>query len=60
MGNLYIIDRIDLEDGEITKAGFLQLNELEAEDSEGDTEDLWTTLVSMGYNKQLVMDQVFE
>ncbi|VDI83729.1 Hypothetical predicted protein [Mytilus galloprovincialis] len=50
-------DRIDLEDGEITKAGFLQLNELEAEDSEGDTEDLWTTLVSMGYNKQLVMDQ---
>ncbi|XP_052068938.1 EF-hand calcium-binding domain-containing protein 7-like isoform X13 [Mytilus californianus] len=50
-------DRIDLEDGEITKAGFLQLNELEAEDSEGDTEDLWTTLVSMGYNKQLIMDQ---
>lgn len=51
-------DRIDLEDGEITKAGFIQLNELEAEDSEGDTEDLWTTLTSMGYNKQLVMDQV--
>lgn len=52
-------DRIDLEDGEITKAGFLQLNELEAEDSEGDSEDLWTTLTSMGYNKQLVMDQAF-
>lgn len=50
-------DRIELQDGEITKAGFLQLNELEAEDSEGDTEDLWTTLTSMGYNKQLIMDQ---
>lgn len=42
----------------MTKAGFVQVNELEAEDLEGDTEDLWTTLSSMGYNKQLVMDQV--
>ncbi|KAL5016359.1 hypothetical protein ScPMuIL_005948 [Solemya velum] len=50
-------EKIDLVDGEITKKGFIQLNELEAEDSEGDTEDLWVTLNCMGFNGELVLDE---
>ncbi len=31
---------------------------MEAEDNQGDTEDLWVTLSNMGYNKGLTMDEV--
>lgn len=47
-----------MKSGEITKEGFLQLNKMEAEDNNGDTEDLWITLNNMGYNKVLEMDEV--
>jgi hypothetical protein len=33
---------------------------MEADDNEGDTDDLWVTLSSMGYNKGLVQDEVKE
>lgn len=50
-------ERLELEDGEITKNGFLQLNDMEAEDSNGDEDDMWVTLESLGINKELVMDE---
>lgn len=49
---------IELERGEITKTGFIHLNQMEAEDNDGDTDDLWVTLTSMGFNKSLVLNQV--
>ena len=59
-GMLFInfTERTSLEKGEITKRGFIELNEMEAEDSQGDVEDLWITLTSMGLNKALIMDEV--
>lgn len=33
---------------------------MEAEDAQGDVEDLWITLSSMGMNKGLIMDEVTE
>ena len=48
-------DRVELTDGQITRHGFLQLNEMEAEDND---EDLWITLSTMGYNNAFVMDEV--
>ncbi|KAK3599850.1 hypothetical protein CHS0354_022422 [Potamilus streckersoni] len=51
-------ERVELKDGEITLNGFIQLNEMEAEDSEGDTDDLWMTLSSMGFNKALIIDEL--
>ena len=53
-------ERTELQDGEITKQGFIALNEMEAEDANGDVEDLWITLTSMGMNKALIMDEVGE
>lgn len=50
-------ERLELEEGEITKNGFLQLNDMEAEDSKGDEDDMWVTLESLGINKELVMDE---
>ncbi|XP_060589238.1 EF-hand calcium-binding domain-containing protein 7-like isoform X9 [Ruditapes philippinarum] len=50
-------EKTALENGEITKQGFIELNEMEAEDSQGDVEDLWITLTSMGMNKALIMDE---
>jgi len=49
-------DRVELSDGQITRHGFIQLNEMEAEDND---EDLWITLNTMGYNNALVMDEVW-
>ena len=49
---------MELAAGEITKRGFITLNEMEAQDNDGDTEDLWITLNNMGYNKALEMDEV--
>ena len=31
---------------------------MEAEDSNGEVDDLWITLSSMGFNKALIMDEV--
>jgi len=49
------VDQVELSDGQITRQGFLQLNQMEAEDND---EDLWVTLSAMGYNNQLFMDEV--
>jgi len=49
---------MDLKNGEITRQGFVKLNQMEAEDNEGDTEELWVTLMSMGFNKTLKLDEV--
>ena len=48
-------DRVELSDGQITRQGFVQLNQMEAEDND---EDLWVTLTTMGYNNALVIDEV--
>lgn len=56
--SLHTAERTELQDGEITKQGFIALNEMEAEDADGDVEDLWITLSSMGMNKGLIMDEV--
>ena len=56
--NCSISDNIELERGEITRAGFIKLNEMEADDNEGDTDDLWITLTGMGFNKSLIIDEV--
>lgn len=47
-----------MKDGEITQEGFLELNTMEAQDADGDPNDLWVTLENMGYNKALELDQV--
>lgn len=57
---LKLLEKTSLENGEITKQGFIELNEMEAEDAQGDVEDLWITLTSMGMNKGLIMDEVSE
>ena len=36
----------------------MDLNQMEANDVEGDTDDLWVTLHSMGFNNRLELDQV--
>jgi len=55
----FIAEKIELVDDCITWQGYLQLTQLEAEDlDDGDDEDLWVTLTSMGFNKGLVLDQV--
>ena len=52
------IENVELKNNELTQKGFLDLNQMEAEDNQGDTGDLWVTLQCMGYNKALKMDQV--
>jgi len=47
---------VELSDGQITRQGFVQLNQMEAEDND---DDLWVTLSAMGYNNELVMDEVY-
>ena len=51
-------ENAELEDGKLTLNGFLRLNEMEAEDAEADPEELWITLASWGFNKQLKQDEV--
>ena len=34
--------------GELTKEGFLALHQMEAEDNEGDSSELWVTVNAMG------------
>ena len=53
-----ILDNFEMKDDEITLNGFLELNLMEAQDADGDPNDLWVTLGSMGYNNALELDQV--
>lgn len=47
-----------MKDDEISLKGFLDLNMMEAQDADGDPNDLWLTLENMGFNKALELDQV--
>ncbi|CAL4084002.1 unnamed protein product [Meganyctiphanes norvegica] len=47
----------DVEDDELTLAGFLALHQLEAEDNGGEADDLWMSLEAMGYNRLGAQDQ---
>lgn len=58
MSCLWILENVDMKDDELTKKGFIELNQMEADDNQGDVEDLWVTLNFMGYNKMLEMDEV--
>ena len=57
-GYALLTENVELKNGEMTRTGFISLNQMEAEDNEGDAEDLWVTLNSMGYNRSLVQDEV--
>ncbi|XP_006812263.1 EF-hand calcium-binding domain-containing protein 7-like [Saccoglossus kowalevskii] len=50
-------ENFELKNGEITKKGFFDLHQMEANDSDGDLEDLWVTLSSMGFSKDLTLDE---
>ncbi|NXS09753.1 EFCB7 protein, partial [Neodrepanis coruscans] len=50
-------ENFEMKKNELTRQGFLDLNLMEATDSEGDPSDLWVTLLSLGYNKALEMTQ---
>ena len=45
-------------DDEITLKGLLDLHVMTAEDEEGGEGEIWDILNTMGYNKQLQLDQV--
>ena len=55
---IVLLESVQLEDGKLTPDGFLQLIEMEAEDCQGDSEDLWITVTSMGFNRALALDEV--
>ncbi|XP_066973095.1 EF-hand calcium-binding domain-containing protein 7-like [Macrobrachium rosenbergii] len=50
-------NNFDVDDGELTFNGFMALHQLEAEDNNGDSDDLWVSLEAMGYNRQGQQDQ---
>ncbi|XP_067944951.1 EF-hand calcium-binding domain-containing protein 7-like isoform X2 [Watersipora subatra] len=52
-------ENAELKKGELTCKGFMRLIELEAEDAEGDTEDLWVTLDALGYDSSLTQNQAY-
>lgn len=51
-------EHTDLKQGELTCKGFIYLIELEAQDADGDTDDLWVSLEAMGYDSSLMQNQV--
>ncbi|VDP05385.1 unnamed protein product [Soboliphyme baturini] len=53
-----IIDSFSSKNHELTLKGFLDLTQMEAEDSAGDTADMWTSLEAMGCNKSLEFDRI--
>ncbi|XP_051929392.1 EF-hand calcium-binding domain-containing protein 7 isoform X2 [Hippocampus zosterae] len=44
-------DNFDMRENQLTKQGFMELTLMEATD--GDTDDLWTLVETMGYNRML-------
>lgn len=55
---IFCVDNFELEDGELTLNGFIDLHQMEAEDCNGEEDDLWVTLYSMGFNESLHLDEV--
>ena len=57
----FFADNFELTgDNEITLKGFLDLHVMTAEDEEGGEGEIWDILNTMGYNKQLQLDQVID
>lgn len=53
-------ENFELKNGELTRKGFMDLNQMEANDGfaeGGDTDDLWVTLGSMGIAQDLTLDE---
>ncbi|XP_071799605.1 EF-hand calcium-binding domain-containing protein 7-like [Asterias amurensis] len=50
-------ENFELKKGELTRKGFMDLNQMEANDLDGDTDDLWVTLQSMGFSDDLALDE---
>ncbi|KAM4738967.1 EF-hand calcium-binding domain-containing protein 7 isoform 2-T2 [Anableps anableps] len=46
-------ENFDMRKNQLTRQGFMELNLMEATEKDGDPEDLWVTLESMGYNRML-------
>jgi hypothetical protein len=54
----FIADEVKLDRGRLTLNSFIKLTEMEAEESPGDCNDFWVTLTSMGFNKDLMLNEV--
>ncbi|XP_069498100.1 EF-hand calcium-binding domain-containing protein 7 isoform X2 [Ambystoma mexicanum] len=50
-------ENFETQKNELTRQGFMDLNLMEASEHEGDPEDLWVTLQSMGYNRALELTE---
>ncbi|XP_071486915.1 EF-hand calcium-binding domain-containing protein 7-like [Diadema antillarum] len=53
-------ENFELKKGELTRKGFMDLNQMEATDGfteNGEVDDLWVTLSSMGFAEDLVLDE---
>jgi hypothetical protein len=47
-----------LENDQLTKKVFIDLHQMEANDSSGNTDDMWLSLNNIGYNNQIELNQV--
>lgn len=56
--SLEILGNFENKDDQLTMKGFIQLHQLEAEDAGGDTDDMWLSLKAVGFNEQLILDEV--
>ncbi|XP_061884239.1 EF-hand calcium-binding domain-containing protein 7 [Entelurus aequoreus] len=46
-------DNFDMKKNQLTRQGFMELNLMEATEKDGDSDDLWTLVETMGYNRRL-------
>ncbi|XP_077572639.1 EF-hand calcium-binding domain-containing protein 7 [Stigmatopora nigra] len=46
-------ENFDMRKNQLTKQGFMELNLMEATEKNGDSDDLWTLVETMGYNRML-------
>ncbi|XP_057696823.1 EF-hand calcium-binding domain-containing protein 7 isoform X2 [Corythoichthys intestinalis] len=46
-------ENFDMRKNQLTKQGFMELNLMEATEKDGDSDDLWTLVETMGYNRML-------
>lgn len=53
-----VSENFSMNHGELTIKGFVELHQLEAKDTEGDTDDMWLSLAQVGYDTQLQMSEV--
>nr|XP_057929215.1 phosphoglucomutase-1 isoform X1 [Doryrhamphus excisus] len=46
-------ENFDMRKNQLTRQGFMELNLMEATEKDGDSDDLWTLVETMGYNRML-------